>query len=112
MTNRLPYSFRSKKSNFQVGKAIRGGIPICWPQFSNSGPLPNHGLVRDKLWTVRSMTNTECAILVLFMSALLPESKVKGGDVTVVFTLKENQQMHEQWNQCWGLDVRREKDIL
>lgn len=36
---------------------IRGGIPICWPWFSNlhgqpEQTLPSHGYVRNQLWTL------------------------------------------------------------
>lgn len=43
----------SKDSCFEKGKAIRGGIPICWPWFGahKSDPtLPNHGFARTSLW--------------------------------------------------------------
>ncbi len=38
---------------FREGKAIRGGIPVCWPWF-NAHPAnasqPSHGLVRGRFW--------------------------------------------------------------
>jgi glucose-6-phosphate 1-epimerase len=32
------------------GKAVRGGIPVIFPQFSDRGPLPKHGVARDRAW--------------------------------------------------------------
>lgn len=32
------------------GQAVRGGIPVIFPQFSQQGPLPRHGLARDRAW--------------------------------------------------------------
>lgn len=32
------------------GQAVRGGIPVIFPQFSQRGPLPRHGFVRDRAW--------------------------------------------------------------
>ena len=52
----------SEKSNFEVGKAIRGGIPICHPWF---GPLeadpaaPMHGYVRLTELDVESVSLTD-----------------------------------------------------
>lgn len=49
--------FLGGKAYFESGKAIKGGIPICWPWF---GPDPQgegraaHGFVRNWLWTVIS----------------------------------------------------------
>lgn len=44
--------FLSSKANFKPPKAIRGGIPICFPQFSNLGSLEQHGLARNWLWSI------------------------------------------------------------
>ena len=47
--------FVSNKAYYQAGKAIKGGIPICWPWF---GADPDdlgraaHGFVRNRQWDV------------------------------------------------------------
>ena len=47
--------FLSPTSHYDEGKAIRGGIPICWPWFGLD-PIdlnrPDHGFARNDLWTV------------------------------------------------------------
>ncbi len=42
--------FLSQASQFCAGAPIRGGIPIVFPQFGMSGPLPLHGLARLMRW--------------------------------------------------------------
>ena len=32
------------------GQAVRGGIPVIFPQFGQHGPLPRHGLARTRAW--------------------------------------------------------------
>ncbi|KAJ1429242.1 Glycoside hydrolase-type carbohydrate-binding [Sesbania bispinosa] len=44
--------FVSSKANFKPPRAIRGGIPICFPQFSNLGSLEHHGFSRNRFWTL------------------------------------------------------------
>lgn len=44
--------FLSKAADFTGQRAIRGGIPVCWPQFAEQGRLPKHGLVRCLPWRV------------------------------------------------------------
>ncbi|CAO2044063.1 unnamed protein product [Urochloa humidicola] len=44
--------FVSNKAIFKPPKAIRGGIPICFPQFSNFGNLEQHGFARNRTWTI------------------------------------------------------------
>jgi len=48
-----PLLFLSESAHFKKGKAIRGGVPICWPWFGahpHDSSLPNHGFVRTALW--------------------------------------------------------------
>ncbi len=45
----------SKAAFFEEGKAIRGGIPVCFPWFGknkDNPSLPQHGFARTQLWTV------------------------------------------------------------
>lgn len=42
--------FLSDKAVFDGSVAIRGGIPVCFPQFSSLGDLPKHGFVRNRNW--------------------------------------------------------------
>ncbi|KAI3811449.1 hypothetical protein L1987_21173 [Smallanthus sonchifolius] len=44
--------FVSSKAIFKPPKPIRGGIPICFPQFSNLGTLEAHGFARNRVWTI------------------------------------------------------------
>jgi glucose-6-phosphate 1-epimerase len=50
--------FLSKLSQFAPGKAIRGGIPVCFPWFRNKADdpkAPAHGFVRTKAWQLDSI---------------------------------------------------------
>ncbi|RYG75289.1 D-hexose-6-phosphate mutarotase [bacterium] len=52
--------FISRESGFEVGKAIRGGIPICFPWFGpnkENPKLPSHGFARTSEWQVESDGN-------------------------------------------------------
>ncbi|XP_077226632.1 putative glucose-6-phosphate 1-epimerase [Tasmannia lanceolata] len=46
--------FMSSKAILKPPKAIRGGIPICFPQFGNLGSLEQHGFARNRLWALDS----------------------------------------------------------
>jgi glucose-6-phosphate 1-epimerase len=50
--------FLSKQSQFEPGRAIRGGIPVCFPWFRNKvddPKAPSHGFVRTKDWQLDSV---------------------------------------------------------
>jgi len=47
--------YLSGRSEFGDGKAVRGGVPVVFPQFNQRGPdfsLPKHGFARTHRWTV------------------------------------------------------------
>lgn len=44
--------FTSTKAIFTPPKPVRGGIPICFPQFGNRGALEQHGFARNKIWVI------------------------------------------------------------
>ncbi|XP_052196824.1 putative glucose-6-phosphate 1-epimerase isoform X1 [Diospyros lotus] len=44
--------FMSSKAVRKPPKAIRGGMPVCFPQFANCGSLEQHGFARNKLWSL------------------------------------------------------------
>jgi glucose-6-phosphate 1-epimerase len=55
--------FMSSQALFQNGKAIRGGVPIIFPQFG-SGPIVNHGFARISAWAVVGSGEVEGGVFV------------------------------------------------
>lgn len=50
--------YLSPAASASDGQAIRGGIPVCWPQFNMRGPLPKHGFARHATWRLHGRDNT------------------------------------------------------
>ena len=44
--------YLSPDAVFDGATPIRGGVPLCFPQFAGRGPLPKHGFARTRLWEV------------------------------------------------------------
>jgi glucose-6-phosphate 1-epimerase len=68
-----PLLWRSPTAFLVPGKAIRGGIPLCFPWFGphpeNPG-LPAHGFARTRDWTLQSASADEDAVhLILALEA-------------------------------------------
>lgn len=42
--------FLSSAATIGNGAAIRGGVPVCFPQFAGLGPLRKHGFARTSSW--------------------------------------------------------------
>ncbi|MFT4113980.1 D-hexose-6-phosphate mutarotase [Silvibacterium sp.] len=59
--------FVSEKSTWVDGKAIRGGIPVCFPWFRDKvddPKAPSHGFVRTKEWELFSVAQMDEDIIV------------------------------------------------
>ncbi len=53
--------FVSARSTYGPGNAIRGGIPVIFPQFGPFGALKQHGFARNRRWTVVDSSNESSA---------------------------------------------------
>ncbi|HKO87487.1 MAG TPA: D-hexose-6-phosphate mutarotase [Burkholderiales bacterium] len=56
--------FLSDAAVFDMQTAIRGGMPISFPQFSGLGDLPKHGFLRKHLWTVTERNHRDGYVMV------------------------------------------------
>lgn len=45
--------YLSEQARFDAHTPLRGGVPVCFPQFAAQGRLPRHGLLRTAQWQVR-----------------------------------------------------------
>lgn len=53
-----PFLWVSGTAFFEPGKAIRGGVPVCWPWFGKDPEYPErpqHGFVRTALWKLETV---------------------------------------------------------
>lgn len=67
---------------------IRGGIPVCFPQFNQRGPLPKHGLVRQMAWAVAQGPTVE------------------GDALSVVLALQADQLAATVWGQACAVRLQ------
>ncbi|WP_462173593.1 D-hexose-6-phosphate mutarotase [Pseudoalteromonas xiamenensis] len=52
-----PLIWVSSDEDYQMGKPVRGGIPICWPWFGvhEKADWPIHGVARKLLWSLENV---------------------------------------------------------
>lgn len=74
--------FLSERSEFRAGAAIRGGIPVIFPQFAAEGPLPRHGFARTSEWTLDSVT-------------------ADSGDAVASLSLRDSAETRAIWNHAF-----------
>ena len=69
--------FLSEEAEFRGGKAIRGGVPVCFPWFADAGE-PAHGFARTAAWS-------------------LADATADGDDVVLRFVLVSTEATRELW---------------
>jgi len=86
--NNCELIFVSKNAVFDNKKAIRGGIPFCFPVFGpwTSG-LPQHGFARTSVWAVTS-----------------PPSTDDSGNVSTTLSLSDSDQTRSVWDHHFTLN--------
>ena len=75
-----PLIYLSKTAAFNNSKAIRGGVPICWPWFGKPNqefaePLPSHGFARISKWKVTCINEDNQGVNIDFSLASSEASK-------------------------------------
>lgn len=85
-----PVLWTSSASLYQPDKAIRGGIPVCWPWFGNhpSDPAqPAHGFARTTLWN------------------LVATSHNSQDETVITLSLNDSPQTHAIWPHPFSLTL-------
>jgi len=68
-----PVLWCSELAQFKPGKAIRAGVPICWPWFGahpTENKSPSHGYARLSEWELTAVTTTPSGSTELYMTML------------------------------------------
>nr|WP_024968247.1 D-hexose-6-phosphate mutarotase [Pantoea sp. IMH] len=61
-----PVIWISERTAWSAGKAIRGGVPVCWPWFGPAGE-PAHGFARTLPWTLSAHDENEESVMLTFV---------------------------------------------
>jgi glucose-6-phosphate 1-epimerase len=83
--------YLSPKSVMAGQAAIRGGVPVCFPQFNQRGPLaerlPKHGFVRNLPWQV-------------------DEPELSADSAQLCLHLQDNERTRAWWPQAFALQLQ------
>jgi len=79
--------FLSQRSEFRPGAALRGGVPVVFPQFSGMGPLLKHGFARIIPWEYLGVETDS------------------SDTVTAQFQLHDTEETWQIWDHSFQLDL-------
>jgi glucose-6-phosphate 1-epimerase len=84
-----PVLWTSAESVFEPGRALRGGVPICWPWFGpgRSGDLtPAHGYARISEWTLTErVEGADSTVLTYMLTPAAAPAALPGEDWIVTY---------------------------
>ena len=88
--------YLSSNTRFESGQAIRGGVPVVFPQFNTRGVLPRHGFARTCRW------------------AMVDDAASAEGEFSVTLALQSHKVIKALWPYAFGcsLKVSLEDDRL
>ncbi|QOY54643.1 D-hexose-6-phosphate mutarotase [Candidatus Sulfurimonas marisnigri] len=74
-----PILWLSETSDFEIGKSIRGGVPICWPWFglNKDDSLPQHGFARTSIWGVANTDERSADITLITLKLEYSKESLK-----------------------------------
>ncbi|MFO6422953.1 D-hexose-6-phosphate mutarotase [Motilimonas sp. KMU-193] len=78
--DQAPAIWLSKTAIFDNSKAIRGGVPICWPWFGAPAAalgegLPAHGFARNSLWQLGEISEDQDGVVISFKLSDSPKTQ-------------------------------------
>lgn len=90
--------FLSPNNLWDGQSAIRGGVPVCFPQFNQRGTLPKHGFARNMLWNFDDSAQTDHAVK-------HKEASVSHESAHLSFTLRTNPDTLALWPQAFVAEL-------
>jgi glucose-6-phosphate 1-epimerase len=89
LRDQTPILWLSDSSDFSYEKAIRGGVPICWPSFGmNNTSLPQHGFAR------------------VSMFELVSHNEIDSTKTELVFSLEDSAESLKLWRYKFRLELK------
>lgn len=82
-----PVLWQSSRAHAQIGRSVRGGIPICWPWFGpGAAGQAAHGFARTRNWQVQGVT-------------------ASANGVQLRLALRDDASTRAIWNHAFDLDL-------